>query len=169
MKTINIIGENYLGRWKKARVACRGIVLRGNEILLSYETLDDQWMLPGGGLEEGEEERICCALEIAEETGVLAEPSACALEINEYYRDRKWVNRYFLCRAVGSAQPRLTERERAAGMEPRWLPLEEVKSIFAQYPRYTGLDEMRRGLYLREYTALNELVKRGDHEPVGSL
>ena len=45
-------------------------------------------------------------------------------------------------------------------MEPRWLDISEIKNIFSQYDSYKGIDEMRSGMYLREYTALNELIKR---------
>lgn len=158
-KVIDIVGDNYFGKWNKTRIACRGIVIRGNEILLSYETLTNQWMLPGGGLEAGEAEKECCIREVAEETGVLVKTSQCLLEINEYYEDWKWVNRYFICEVVGSSMIKLTEREKKVGMEPRWLPISETKSIFSEYNSYADTDENRRGMYLREYTALCELVK----------
>ena len=48
MKIIDIVGDNYSGKWDKTRAACRGIIVRGNEMLLSYETLTDQWMIPVG-------------------------------------------------------------------------------------------------------------------------
>ena len=48
MKTIEIVGENYFGNWNKTRTACRGIVIDGKRILLSYETKTNQWMIPGG-------------------------------------------------------------------------------------------------------------------------
>lgn len=43
MKTIEIVGENYFGYWDKTRTACRGIVIDGERILLSYETKTNQW------------------------------------------------------------------------------------------------------------------------------
>ena len=39
MKIIDIVGDNYLGKWDKTRTACRGIVIENSEILLSYETV----------------------------------------------------------------------------------------------------------------------------------
>ena len=38
MKTIDIIGDNYFGKWDRTRTACRGIVIRDGRLLLSYET-----------------------------------------------------------------------------------------------------------------------------------
>ena len=46
------VEDNYFGKWDKTRTACRGIIIENSKILLSYETVTDQWMIPGGGLEE---------------------------------------------------------------------------------------------------------------------
>ena len=160
MKTIEIIGDNYFGEWEKTRTACRGIVIRDNRILLSYETVNDQWMLPGGGLECDEEESTCCIREVLEETGVMISPSECVLEIDEYYEEWKWVNRYFFGNVTGQGKTSLTRREKEVGMEPRWIPLEQAIGIFSRHAQYADTDEMRRGMYLREYTALCELLAK---------
>lgn len=158
MRIIEIVGANYHGKWKKTRTACRGIIFDGEKILLSYETKTGQWMIPGGGLEEGESSRACCTREVAEETGMIVDVSECMLEIVEYYEDYKWVNQYFICKVIGATQRKLTKRETEVGMEPRWLPIDEILKIFSKHSTYADTDEMRRGLYLREYTALRELL-----------
>ena len=158
MKIIDIVGANYFGKWNKTRTACRGIIIENSKILLSYEAVTDQWMIPGGGLEEGETEAECCIREIAEETGTLVDDSECLLEIDEYYEDWKWINKYFSCKVKGMTEPKLTERERNVGIEARWISVDEAKNIFSKHDSYTGTDEMRRGMYLREHTALTELV-----------
>ena len=156
-KIIDIIGANYFGKWTKTRTACRSIVIRDGKLLLSYETATGQWMLPGGGLEAGEDERECCVRETAEETGYRIRVSGCVLEIDEYYEDFRWVNRYFFGEVTGQVPPRLTAREQEVGMEPRWLPLEEIIRIFSGHASWADTDEMRRGMYLREHTALRKL------------
>ena len=158
MRIKEIIGENYWGHWEKTRTACRGIIVQDGRILLSYETKTGQWMLPGGGLEDGEDEQACCIREVAEETGILIQPSECQLEIDEYYEGWKWVNRYFFGTVTGETEIRLTDREKEVGMEPRWLPVTEIIEIFSGHAAYADTDEMRRGMYLREYTALCELI-----------
>lgn len=158
MKIIDIVGDNYCGKWDKTRTACRGIVIEKSKILLSYETVTNQWMIPGGGLEEGENDAECCMREIAEETGMLVDVSECLLEIDEYYEDWKWINKYFVCKVIGTTELKQTEREREVGMEARWLAIDEIKDIFSKHNLYANTDEMRRGMYLREYTALTELV-----------
>ena len=160
MKTISIVGSNYFGKWDHTRTACRGIIIQDGRLLLSYETVTGQWMLPGGGLEDGEDEQACCIREIAEETGVLIRPSGCVLEIDEYYEDWKWISRYFFGEVTGQTEVRLTGREKEVGMEPRWLPVEEITGIFSRHADYTDTDEMRRGIYLREYTALCAILKQ---------
>lgn len=156
-KIISIVGDNYSGRWDKTRTACRGIVIREGRLLLSYENNTGQWMLPGGGREAGEDEHECCIREIAEETGYQIRVSDCVLEIDEYYEDFKWVNRYFFGEITGETAISLTEREKEAGTEPRWLPLDKIINIFSRHALYADTDEMRRGIYLREYTALSKL------------
>jgi ADP-ribose pyrophosphatase YjhB (NUDIX family) len=158
MKTIEIVGDNYFGEWNKTRTACRGIVVKEGNILMSYATLNNQWMIPGGGLEENESEKECCIREIAEETGVLVEPSECLLEIDEYYEDWKWVNKYFVCKVIGDTEINQTEREKEVGMEPRWYSLDKIKEIFSKHREFAEVNEMQRGMYLREYTALTELT-----------
>ena len=157
MKTLETIGENYFGSWQYTRTACRGIIVQDSKILLSYETVTGQYMIPGGGLEGDEDERTCCAREVAEETGFLVNPSECVLELDEYYEDWKGISRYFFGKITGQTETKLTEREKEVGMIPCWLSLEEAIDIFSKHASYADTDEMRRGLYLREYKALKEL------------
>ena len=86
MKTINIYGENKYEQSTKYREACRGIVLKEDKILLTYEVNTDQWFIPGGGLESGETIKECCARELAEETGHVVDVKEQFLTINEYYK-----------------------------------------------------------------------------------
>ena len=157
MKTIEIVGKNYFGHWTHERTACRGVIIEDGRVLLSYAVRDDLWMIPGGGLEAGEDEGTCCVRELAEETGRVVLPSACALELQEYYEDCKYVSRYFFGAVVGRCQSKLTEAEQRMGLEPRWLPVEEALQIFSRHDDYAATDEERRGIYQREYTALSAL------------
>jgi len=53
----------------KERRATRAIVLRGDEILLLYTQRYDDYSLPGGGIDEGEDVIVGLARELQEETG----------------------------------------------------------------------------------------------------
>lgn len=159
MKVIEIVGKNYFGRWTHERTACRGVVIEDGRVLLSYAAREDLWMIPGGGLEAGEDEGTCCVRELAEETGRVILPSACALELHEYYEDCRYVSHYFFGAVVGRCRPRLTEAEQRMGLEPRWLPVAEALQIFSRHDDYAAADEERRGIYQREYTALSALLQ----------
>lgn len=112
IQTIDIIGKNHFETWTKTRIACRGLIIQNGKILLSYETKNqNQYMIPGGGLEENESEIECC------------------------------------------------KREIEVGMEPRWVPVEDAIEIFSKHNDYAETDEMRRGMYFREYTALTNILK----------
>jgi 8-oxo-dGTP pyrophosphatase MutT (NUDIX family) len=130
-------------------------VVEDGRILMSHESGSGLWMIPGGGMEPGEDERDCCRREVAEETGYLVEPTACVLEITDYYRDLKHVNRYYLASVTGRTEQHLTEREEKAGMGPEWIPVEEAMEIFSYVDADASL--LRKALYRREYAALTAL------------
>ena len=156
---IEIRGNNYFGRYVNTRVACRGIAIRDDNVLLVYAKNNDVWMIPGGGLEEGEDETSCVIREMSEETGYAVEPTECALEIDEYYEDEKYISKYYRCDIVGQSEIQLTEQEAKAGLESKWVPIEEAIDIFSKHQRYANEDEMKRGIYLREYLALRRIVQ----------
>ena len=155
---IEIYGENYFGYFNKTRTCCRGIIINEGKILLSYETKTDQYMIPGGGLEEKESIEECVVRELSEETGYLVEPTKYVLRIEEHYEDEKYIDEYFLCKIVGTSIRKLTRRENEVGMEPRWVEIKKAISIFSKHQDYASEDEMRRGLYQREYIALNRII-----------
>ena len=47
MKTITLISDDYQGHVDYSRHACRGIVVKDNKILLSYEKKNDKYVIPG--------------------------------------------------------------------------------------------------------------------------
>lgn len=157
MKTIDIYGDNFTGAVGGVRQAGRAAVLRDGRLLLSYAKETDIYMLPGGGLEAGETDAECCVREAAEETGLVIEVQSCALEINEYYGDLRFTSRYFAGTVTGQCEMKLTEEEKEIGLTPVWLPLSEAAEIFSEHRSLTAEDEEKRGIYLRELTALLEL------------
>ena len=158
MKTADIIGKNYFGHFTNTRVACRGIVIEDDRILLSYEKENDLYMLPGGGLEPGEDEAACCIRELAEETGMQVRLTSCPLELTEYYEDWRYVTRYFCGTIVGECGQKLTDYEEDAGLTPVWLPLTAALDIFSRHESYADTDEPKRGIYERELLALTEIL-----------
>lgn len=159
MKTIEIFGENRYEVQTKTRVACRGILLSDEKILLTYERNTDQYFIPGGGLEGEESLEECCIRELAEETGYVVRPGRQFVTIHEYYEEWFFVSHYFICEIQGETVRKLTEREQEAGLEPKWVPLREAVKIFSRHQEYAAEDEMKRGAYLREYEALSYLAE----------
>lgn len=157
MKTIEFYGENYLEQYMKLREACRGIVIRNDEILLTYEVNTDQWFIPGGGVEKDECIQECCVRELVEETGCIVEIDKPYLTINEHYDEWLFVSHYYICNYVGETERTLTEREIEVGLEPRWVSLKEAIEIFSKHQEYEN--DMKRGAYLREYNALLSYVE----------
>lgn len=154
MKNLQILGDNRFETYTKTRRASRGIVLKGERLLLSWEERADLWMIPGGGLEQGETPEACCVREVREETGFLVRPARHILQISEYYEEYRFLTDYFLCEAIGTGRQQLTEEETRRGLTPRWIPLREALRIFGNHAAYAAVSEEKRGLYLREFTAL---------------
>lgn len=156
---IEIYGDNYFGYYSSTRVACRGIVVRDGNILLVHATNGDVWMIPGGGVEEGEEETSCVIRELSEETGYIVESPVFVLEIEEYYENEKFISKYYRCTATRRSEIQLTEHEMKAGLESCWIPINDAIAIFSKHQQYAKEDEMKRGIYQREYLALHRILQ----------
>ncbi len=162
-KIIDIIGENYYGKYSKTRIACRAVIIQDNKVLISYLQRNDFSMFPGGGLEDGETLEECVSREVLEETGYIIKPIKCYLEIDEYYEDYKYLSYYFLAKVESKATQKLTEGEAYFNLIPKWININELLDIFSKHKMYYNIDEVRRGTYLREYEALKELINNGDN------
>jgi ADP-ribose pyrophosphatase YjhB (NUDIX family) len=112
------------------RVASRGIVLQGEEILLLYTKRYDDFSFPGGGLNEGEDPIIGLERELFEETGARNVKVLRHYGLFDEYRpfhkagfDVLYMrSHFFLCsadRELGS--PMMESYEKANGMAPRWI------------------------------------------------
>lgn len=166
MKEIDILGANRFETFSKTRAGSRAVIVKDNMILLCHESVTGWWVIPGGGLENGETPEDCCVREAAEETGMTVNPLRQFLTINEYYEEYRYISHYFVCEAGGSGQRSLTDAEKRRGLEPEWISLKEAVDIFSRHASYAATEEERRGTYLREYTALKEYLKDASPDPV---
>lgn len=71
MKQINIFGENRLRKFTKIRIACRGIVVENEKILVSQYEKINFLLIPGGGVDPGETLEDCVKRELVEETSYI--------------------------------------------------------------------------------------------------
>ena len=160
MKTLEILGDNRFETYTKTRIGCRGIVLRGDEILLSREENTDYWLIPGGGLEAGETLAQCCEREAREETGCAVQAGQPFLMLREFYEEYCYTSFYFFCEEKGWGERCLTEAEKRRGLVPRWVPLREAMNIFSHHADWAESNEEKRGAYLREFMALEEFLRQ---------
>ena len=163
MKTITLISDDYQGHVDCSRHACRGIVVKDNKILLSYEKKNDKYVIPGGGVEENESYINCLKREIKEETWYLISSNECFLVIKEYfYWNKNWehIQHYFICDIVSyENQLNLTAREKEEECIPKWVDIEKAIEIFSSYQSDLSLDTATIGLYKRELLALEEYLE----------
>lgn len=157
---ICITGANAFPTYSHVRAGCRGIVLRGGEMLISHELNSGWYLIPGGGLEEGESLAECCLREIEEETGVLARIEKPLFTLQEHYEDWLYISYYYLCSPVGQGVQALTPYEAARGLVAEWMSLHDAKAIFARHEEYAAESEPKRGSYQREHTALSHFLAK---------
>ncbi len=160
MKKIQLVNEDYEGHVDVCRHACRGIVIKDGKILLSYESNEDKYIIPGGGVEEGETFAECCAREIKEETGIIVKPIEEYLEIEEFFLNWQHIQHYFLCEFVeDTGTQALTDAEIKNGDVPRWIRFEDAIGTFGRYEEFHDINIADYGLYRREFLALKALKK----------
>ena len=164
VRHLQLINDDWLGHADHLRHACRGILLHDGKILLIYEANNDKYIIPGGGLEDGETLKECCEREMLEETGMVGRAVRNYLEIEELFDVWRHINHYFICELVeDSGKQHLTEGEKRAGYTHVWVTPEEALAIFGRYEDFRTKDIADFGLYRREYTALREYYHESEN------
>lgn len=151
---IRVTGANAHPAYTHVRAGCRGIVVNGDKMLLSHELNSGWYLIPGGGLEEGETLEECCLREIEEETGVIVRLEKPLLCLQEHYEDWLFISYYFVCTPAGQGRQALTEAEKRRGLVPEWMNTADALQLFARHQDYAATSEEQRGSYQREYIAL---------------
>ncbi len=160
IKFINLINPDYLGYTNIVRHAARGIIIKDNKILLSYEEKNNQYLIPGGGVEKDESLVECCEREVLEETGICCLPIVNYLDINELFLNMNHINHYFVCKVINENQAlHLTELEKEVNLTFIWIEIEKALEIFGQYEKYKKDDLARFGLYRREFLAIKSYIE----------
>ena len=114
------------------RQAVRGIILRGEELLMIHASQNGSCKFPGGGIEIGETHLQALAREIREECGmVLASTGAAFGRIVEYataeepeYDIFKMTSYYYYCQVQADIfAQKLDAYEKDMGFEPIWISI----------------------------------------------
>ena len=153
------------------RIAARGIILDGENILLMYTKRYDDYSFPGGGVDDGEDLVEGVTREIHEETGTknieILDDYGVYDEIKPIHKkDYDYINmisHFFICdihKELGEAK--LEDYELNNGMEARWINIYEAithnKEVIKNQPETIGL-YIDRELFMLELVA-KELVAK---------
>ena len=142
---------------ERVRVGCRGLVVKDNKVLLSWEERKDVYMSPGGGHEGNETLEECVIRELAEETGFRVKVIKSFVKVKEYAYEVLWENNYFICEIEGECERHLTESEEYNKVKAVWIDIDEAIKIFSDYQ---SKETDHASLYLREYTILKKLKNK---------
>lgn len=168
VKQLVLINDDYLGHVDYMRHASRGILLKDDKVLLSYESNNNKYIIPGGGVEENETYAECCSREMLEETGMKVKVIKGFLDIEELFDAWRHINHYFICELIeDTGIQKLTEAERNAGYTYVWKTLREALEIFGKYENYHDTNIADYGLYRREFLALSEVMKIAHKKYIG--
>lgn len=161
--SVKIIENHDASAYESAeitRVGCRGIVVRDFKMLIGHELNSDYFLIPGGGLKDNESPEECCVREVREETGYIVKPTCHFLTIKEYYEEYEYIGHYFICDVIAETEQELTAIEAERGLTAEWISLDKMLEIFSTHEKYAESNEIKRRLYLREYTALIEYLNQ---------
>ena len=117
------------------RHAARGIVLRGENILLLYTARYHDYSLPGGGIDDGEDVLVALSRELTEETGAQNIRDIIAFGRVEEYR--LWhkpdadimhmISYCYRCNIDATlGQTQLQDYEHSNGMRPVWINIHQA-------------------------------------------
>ncbi|MBD1577731.1 MULTISPECIES: NUDIX hydrolase [Vibrio] len=132
----------------KQRLATRAIVQCDDEILLLFTERYHDYSLPGGGLDEGEDQVQGMIRELEEETGALnirdIEPFGCYEEFRPWYKNDidviHMLSYCFICQVDKQlGETRYESHEINNGMRPVWINIHEAiahnENTIAQSPK----------------------------------
>ncbi len=145
------------------RDATRAIVLRGREILLLHTQRYDDYSLPGGGIDEGEEPINGLIRELREETGAQNIGNivefGCYEEYRPWYKDNMQIvhMQSFCYRCTIDEQlqsPSFEAHEIANGMTPCWIDIHQAIA----HNLHTLAHSDKKGLSIVRETFLLKLI-----------
>lgn len=134
-KILTLDAENYPGDMEEIfRIAVRGIICIGGKILMIEDNLGEV-KLPGGGMEDGEDDLQTLCREVREETGFVVVPASVIPfgEIEEKrlsaHEDRIWhqISRLYFCDVEdGRQECEYSANEKKHGFRPALYSIEEA-------------------------------------------
>lgn len=155
------------------RHAARGIVLRENRILLLFTERYNDFSLPGGGVDQGEEITIALKRELEEETGArdvrVKEHYGFIEEYRPHWKPEydlmHMTSHFFVCDVAPElADVRMESYEIANGMKPVWVSVSEAmehnREVMTRQEKTMGQSIQRETFMLERIS--RELVTRAE-------
>ncbi len=141
------------------RLATRGITLKGNNILLLYTERYEDYSLPGGGLDEGEDKIEGMKRELIEETGARDIKNIKPFGIYEEYRPwyktdfdiQHMISYCYTCdieEELGNAK--LEDYETKNGMKAIWINIHDA----IEHNKKTMANSPKKGMSIERETFL---------------
>ncbi|MDK1287141.1 NUDIX hydrolase [Pseudoalteromonas umbrosa] len=165
MKQLNTKPAEALPGSHFIRHAARAIVTKDQEILLLYTARYDDYTLPGGGVDEGEDMEAALSRELLEETGAKSVTQIKPYGIYEEFQ--RWhkpefdnvhiISHCFIVEICGHfTAPQMEAYEQANGMRPVWMPIQDAIA----HNRDTLANSDKKGQSVqRELTILENIAK----------
>ncbi|MEP0072154.1 MAG: NUDIX hydrolase [Marinomonas sp.] len=155
---------NSLDQSSFLRLAARGIVLKGEEILMLYTQRYDDYTLPGGGIDEGENQIEGLIRELAEETGAQNIHNVKAFGMYEEFRP--WYKEGFDIVQMKSycytcdiddelGETNLEDYEVKNGMKAVWINIHDA----IQHNLDTIKNSDKKGMSIERETFLLSLIR----------
>ena len=122
----------------KTRLGARGIVVREDKKLaILHKANKNEYKLPGGGVEDGEEPKIAFVREVMEEAGCEVDNVVSLGTIEEIKTGNNFYQKSYVYVAdvtLDTGELHLTEKEIGEGSEIKWLTLDEaIEAISSCY------------------------------------
>ena len=145
------------------RHAARGIVLKGDNILLLYTERYHDYSLPGGGIDDGEDEVAGLIRELKEETGARGirnvRPFARYDEYRPWYKSDAdiihMISHCYVCEIDDElGETAFEAHEVNNGMKPVWMNIHEAIT----YNEYTIKNSAKKGLSIERETFLLKVI-----------
>jgi len=161
---INHLNDEQLRSTSFHRQAARGVILKGEEILMLYTERYHDYSIPGGGVDEGEDIQSGLIRELEEETG--AQHIEIISEFGRYEEFRPW-NRggfevvhmdsfCFVCDIHAElGETKLEAHEIQNGMTPVWINIHQAIA----HNEHTIANSPKKGMSIeRETFLLKQIV-----------
>jgi 8-oxo-dGTP pyrophosphatase MutT (NUDIX family) len=132
------------------REAVRGIIIRGNFVLMIHSTKNRDYKFPGGGVLSGETKRQALRREVREECGALVVKIGPAFgKVVEYdipsepeYDIFKMTSYYFHCQVESVfLEQKLDQYEYELGYQPAWINIDKAIQCNCDIANATHFEE----------------------------